>query len=343
MEATTRRKEVHAEAITDLRALQQEWNKVFSHRRSAYDQEAQLQEYQNALREEHTDLLEEDVVAVSKYAKAMAEMQHQLNRPMAQFVSESRDLWGRLESTGVGAINSLNEAWSSWLEGGKFDLEQFISGVSAEITKVTAEFLEGGLMSKFLQGGKGGEAMKGLKDAIIEGEDRTAVLQASMVTQVASATSAAVSAGTSAAIAQAALAQVVALTAVKAAGEAGAAAAEAGGAIIEAGVAHRGGITGGISDSRYVSADTFSGARSMSKGGLANGEHAIIAHDNEAIVPLSGGRKIPVQLNGGGSPSYNININVSGVQDARGLAATSSQLGQGLLSQIKRADRKRKG
>lgn len=67
---------------------------------------------------------------------------------------------------------------------------------------------------------------------------------------------------------------------------------------IFAGLFHSGGISGHPSAFRSVSAAAFVGAPRFHDG-LAPGEYPSILKDDEAVVPLSGGRKIPVDLRGG--------------------------------------------
>jgi hypothetical protein len=54
----------------------------------------------------------------------------------------------------------------------------------------------------------------------------------------------------------------------------------------------------------------------FAKGGIARGPmsgYPAMLHGTEAVVPLSGGRNIPVEMKGGGGNTFNINIDASGI------------------------------
>jgi len=62
--------------------------------------------------------------------------------------------------------------------------------------------------------------------------------------------------------------------------------------------------------SQMVSARTFRDAPHFSEGGITSGI-PIIAHPNEAVIPLSRGRKIPVEMNDNMAPSFNVSSNIT--------------------------------
>lgn len=77
------------------------------------------------------------------------------------------------------------------------------------------------------------------------------------------------------------------------------------------GLFHGGGVAGHATSFRFVPRMAFAGAPSYA-GGFAPDEYPSILHDNEAVVPLSGGRAIPVDIRGAdfAQQAQNINIQV---------------------------------
>jgi hypothetical protein len=63
-------------------------------------------------------------------------------------------------------------------------------------------------------------------------------------------------------------------------------------------------------------------------------------HGTEAVVPLSGGRSIPVELEGGagggGGNTFNINVNASGMTDRSDKRQFARQMSKTIQSEIAR-------
>lgn len=77
------------------------------------------------------------------------------------------------------------------------------------------------------------------------------------------------------------------------------------------GIFHGGGISGHASMFRSVPMLAFAGAPRFA-GGFSPGEYPAILDESEAVVPLSGGRAIPVDIRGAdfAQQAQNINIQV---------------------------------
>lgn len=74
------------------------------------------------------------------------------------------------------------------------------------------------------------------------------------------------------------------------------------------GLFSEGGMSTNPVSAGLVSASSFAGARHFREGGFSSGGIPAYLHDNEAVVPLSRGRKIPVEGGGGGAQINNFNI-----------------------------------
>ncbi len=79
-----------------------------------------------------------------------------------------------------------------------------------------------------------------------------------------------------------------------------------------------GGIVGrNMAPTMNVPVSAFAGAPHFALGGVVGGGVPSILHKGEAVVPLSGGRKIPVEMSGGGgATSVEATFNIFGVTDA---------------------------
>ena len=81
----------------------------------------------------------------------------------------------------------------------------------------------------------------------------------------------------------------------------------------------------------------------FSEGGVASGPESgypVTLHGTEAIVPLSGGRSIPVEINGGGGGggnTFNISINASGMTDRTDKREFARQMSNAIQQEIARA------
>ena len=61
-------------------------------------------------------------------------------------------------------------------------------------------------------------------------------------------------------------------------------------------------------------------------------------HGTEAVVPLSGGRSIPVEMKGGGgSQTFNINVNPTGITDRTDKREMARQIGNMIQQEVSRA------
>jgi len=99
----------------------------------------------------------------------------------------------------------------------------------------------------------------------------------------------------------------------------------------------KGGISQHPSQTRMVPAAAFAHARSYQGGGLSNGGIPAILHKNEAVVPLSGGRKIPVELGEGRDlRPINLTMNVT-TPDADSFRRSKSKIGNDLHNMVFRA------
>jgi hypothetical protein len=92
-----------------------------------------------------------------------------------------------------------------------------------------------------------------------------------------------------------------------------------------------GGITGSLVNRYSVSPSAFIGAPHYAEGTPnTSGGHAAILHDNEAVIPLSRGRKVPVELTGmssnaNGGVTVNNHFNISS-PDADSFRRSKSQI-----------------
>jgi len=80
----------------------------------------------------------------------------------------------------------------------------------------------------------------------------------------------------------------------------------------------------------------------FSAGGIASGPssgYPAVLHGTEAVVPLAGGRSIPVEMKGGGSGSqtFNITINPSGITDRTDKREMARQMGNMIQQEVSRA------
>lgn len=86
---------------------------------------------------------------------------------------------------------------------------------------------------------------------------------------------------------------------------------------------------GGFSDSPTsmvpITPSMFKGAKQYASGGVTGGIPAIL-HPNEAVVPLSGNRKIPVEMEGGGAMNVVNNFNFPSGSDANSFRRNQSQI-----------------
>jgi len=79
---------------------------------------------------------------------------------------------------------------------------------------------------------------------------------------------------------------------------------------------------------------------SFSRGGIATGPatgYAATLHGTEAIVPLSGGRGIPVEMKGGGGSTFNINVNASGITDRTDKRQLAREIGNMIQQEMSRS------
>ena len=75
-------------------------------------------------------------------------------------------------------------------------------------------------------------------------------------------------------------------------------------------------------------------------GGIARGPRSgypAILHGTEAVIPLSGGRSVPVEMKGGGGQVFNIKIDVSGVVDRTDKRALAREIGNLIQSEMARS------
>jgi hypothetical protein len=79
---------------------------------------------------------------------------------------------------------------------------------------------------------------------------------------------------------------------------------------------------------------------SFSQGGIATGPatgYPATLHGTEAIVPLSGGRSIPVEMKGGGGSTFNINVNASGITDRTDKRQLAREIGNMIQQEMSRS------
>jgi len=80
----------------------------------------------------------------------------------------------------------------------------------------------------------------------------------------------------------------------------------------------------------------------LAEGGIASGPmsgYPAVLHGTEAVVPLSGGRSIPVEMKGGGGKgnTFNITINPSGITDRTDKRELARTMGNMIQQEISRA------
>jgi len=95
------------------------------------------------------------------------------------------------------------------------------------------------------------------------------------------------------------------------------------------GIFHGGGISQSPYAMRHVSAFAFAGAPRYAEG-FYPGEYPAILHKNEAVIPLSGGRYVPVQMNGEKEKSP---VNIT-IHEAPGTKAKVEEDSQGNINVI---------
>jgi tape measure domain-containing protein len=98
---------------------------------------------------------------------------------------------------------------------------------------------------------------------------------------------------------------------------------------------------GGIStqpvSTSIISASSMRNAPSFDSGGLTSGGFPAILHPNEAVIPLSGGRKVPVDIgNNQGGNVNNVNFNIS-TPDANSFKRSEGQIAAKLSRTMSRA------
>ena len=105
-----------------------------------------------------------------------------------------------------------------------------------------------------------------------------------------------------------------------------------------AGLFKEGGMSTQPLSTAVVNSKAFNNAPQFASGGMSSGGgFPAILHPDEAVIPLSGGRKVPVDMgkNGGGNTN-NINFNVT-TQDANSFKRSEGQIMAKLSSTMKRA------
>ncbi len=81
----------------------------------------------------------------------------------------------------------------------------------------------------------------------------------------------------------------------------------------------------------------------FSEGGIATGPssgYPAMLHGTEAIVPLSGGRSIPVEINGatgGGGNTFNITVNAGGITDRTDKRQLAREIGNMIQQEMSRS------
>jgi len=80
----------------------------------------------------------------------------------------------------------------------------------------------------------------------------------------------------------------------------------------------------------------------LAEGGVVSGPkggYPAVLHGTEAVVPLSGNRSIPVEMKGGsgGSNTFNITINPSGITDRTDKRELARSMGNMIQQEISRA------
>jgi uncharacterized protein (TIGR02594 family) len=97
-------------------------------------------------------------------------------------------------------------------------------------------------------------------------------------------------------------------------------------------------LSGGSAYGNSYAEGTESATRKPGSPHIGNGFAATL-HDNEAVVPLSRGRSIPVEMpeSGGGNQTNNhITLNINGVKDAAGFNKSKAQIGASMAASMNR-------
>ena len=79
----------------------------------------------------------------------------------------------------------------------------------------------------------------------------------------------------------------------------------------------------------------------LSEGGVMSGPmsgYPAMLHGTEAVVPLSGGRSIPVEMKGGGGGNtFNITVNAGGITDRSDKRAMAREIGNMIQQEVARS------
>lgn len=104
----------------------------------------------------------------------------------------------------------------------------------------------------------------------------------------------------------------------------------------------KGGISGSPPERVLAPASAFVGAPQFEKGGLTSGGMPAILHPNEAVVPLSGNRAIPVDIRNGGGQGMNIvnQFNFPVGTDVDSFRRSQGQIGSDVSQSMRRAARR---
>lgn len=103
-----------------------------------------------------------------------------------------------------------------------------------------------------------------------------------------------------------------------------------------------GDVVGGVGDFIGGGISKVGGFLGFSEGGVASGPasgYPAMLHGTEAIVPLSGGRSIPVEMKGGGGggSSFNITVNAGGITDRTDKRALAREIGNMIQQEVARS------
>ena len=101
-------------------------------------------------------------------------------------------------------------------------------------------------------------------------------------------------------------------------------------------------VTDGIGNFVGGATDTVGGWLGFSQGGVASGPtsgYPAILHGTEAVVPLSGGRSIPVEMKGGGGggSTFNMTFNLSGLTDRTDKRQLAREIGNMVQQEVARS------